>query len=182
MYFRHPRDRVNSVERLSCLLALILGTIAINAFFYGSQQFAADLLITVICSLIALPSSILLMFFFRGGSCSSELMTKDEIARGRKRTDRGFCKARGKFVAWSLWLVWCVACSYISLLYGLKFELHPEHIDNGGRFDLQIESVVGKWILSCFLSLAQDFVINRPVIIGIRSLLGHWCSKHCKAC
>ena len=68
-WFRRPHDTFRSTERLTCLLASILGAMAVNAMFFGSeQQLLADVLVSMVSSLLIIPADrFFRMLFKRSG-------------------------------------------------------------------------------------------------------------------
>jgi hypothetical protein len=186
---RHPRDRVNSVERISIVLALLLGTMAINAAFYGATQrsVAADIVVVLISSLAALPSTTLLLVLFRGGSCSSRVLSKSEVMRKLLKlpsvpgsSDSGCCPHQGKRLAWAFWTLWCLGCALLSLVYGLQFDLREAEAshESSGRFDFVAMGVSRrslKWLVACVFAVLQDILLNRPLLVGVRSVLATKC-------
>ena len=181
--FRHPRDRVNSVQRLSIVLAFVLGTMTINAAFFGTNKIFADLLVIIISSLAVVPATLILMFLFRGGSCDSRVKTKEEIARENLGlgVERVGCVARSGYkIAWGLWSVWCMGCVLLSLVYGLQFDLkNDDREDESGATLVAIgaATLTARWLISCGLANLQDIVFNRPLIIFFRTLYRTKCKS-----
>jgi len=175
IWFHHPRCRVNSKQRLSAVLALILGTLAIGAAFFGSQKIVADLVVIIISSIATLPATLLLLFLWRGGSCDSSVMSKEEVAKrklGLPIERRGCLGDRGVVVAWVFWGFWCTGCILLALVYGLQFDLeNDDRKDESGANLISIgaATLTARWLISCALANLQDIIINRPIFIGVRT-------------
>jgi REJ domain/GPCR proteolysis site, GPS, motif len=180
---RHPRDRVNSVERLSCVLALVLGTMAITAIFYGTQESTgAEIVVAILSSLMVLPASILLVVLFRGSCNSIHSYGAQMDAKDRNRWCT--CSRRGKTIGWVFFTLWCLICVFLALIYGLKFDLrdqeetYDEAVTGSSTTSLdfgftvsQTLSVSARWLISAILANLQDIFINRPAVIAVRSAL-----------
>lgn len=173
--FRHPRERVNSVRRLSSILALVVGTMAISAVFYGNQKLLADIGVIIISSIFTLPATWFLIYLWRGGSTDGSLVTKEELAKmklGLPFKRHGCLGRAGPVLAWFFWFIWVAGCSLLCLVYGLQFDLRNDERDNesgANLYALGAVTLTTRWLLSTALSFAQDIVINRPLIIWFKS-------------
>lgn len=170
---RHPRDRVNSFERLCIVLALVLGNLAVNAIFFGTDNTLSDIATAIVSSICVMICTVILLVLFRGGSCNSKPIPKEDIANPRPI---GCCPKSGKYIAWCICALWCAGCIMLALVYGLQFDLQTERIrfSRIGSFAALESNVSARWVVACIISLAQDFFVNRPLLIVVRTLFGYY--------
>jgi REJ domain/HYR domain/FG-GAP repeat len=196
MCFRHPRDRVRSVEHLAIFVIGVLFTFVLAALFFGNQPGAgAEIVVAIFCAIGMTIGTVVIKAFFRGTSDNDASMgvPVDNVhPDGRPRYC--MCFKNGKKVAWVAWTLLCCGSVFLTLVYGLQFDMQqykadfnddilgapplsgtraitPEPFEEDtsvGALLLEIDigtfSVIQSWIISVVSALLIDALIMRPFL------------------
>ena len=82
--------------------------------------------------------------------------------------------------------LWTSGSILLALVYGIQFDLNDEERSGSSSkpsfISIGATSLAARWLVSVALANVQDFFLNRPVIILLRSCMATNCPRSCQCC